>query len=240
MVALITGGAQGIGRAIALHLAASGCKVILADVNVEKLNLTAAEFKKTGHTVEIFAGDLAEDANRQSLVAQFPHINILINNAGITNAFTSIEHTSAVDFERIMNVNFRLPYFLTQAYLPKLKTLNKSWVINIASSANIEGYPGQSVYAASKAALSSFTDTLAKECADISGFKAVTILPSRTDTAMNENLRGNADNDAQSPDVIGQVIADIIAGKLVVNSGDDIRIKHEQVLVEQRIGEREF
>lgn len=166
-VAFITGGGGGIGKAISLALAKEGAKVVLfGGNNVEKLNATADGIRSLGGECLIFNGDLT-DKNKlgelfERAVNEIGEIDILINNAGMA-CNTSFENTAEELFDKIMNINVRVPYFLTQKALPYLKKSDRASVINITSVVAHAGYPLQSAYVASKHALLGFTKSLAAE-----------------------------------------------------------------------------
>ena len=165
--AIITGAGGGIGRAIANALADEGVKlVLLGGNNLEKLGETANEITAKGGLCTVEAGDLTNDAvileafNRA--VEKLGGVDILINNAGIAHN-TSVENTSIEFFDRIMKINVRAPYLLTQKALPYLRKSNYATIVNIASVVAHAGYPLQSAYTASKHALLGFTKALAQE-----------------------------------------------------------------------------
>lgn len=166
-VAFITGGGGGIGKAISLALAKEGAKVVLfGGNNVEKLNATADGIRSLGGECLIFNGDLTDKNKLGELfdraINEIGEIDVLINNAGMA-CNTSFENTAEELFDKIMNINVRVPYFLTQKALPYLKKSDRASVINITSVVAHAGYPLQSAYVASKHALLGFTKSLAAE-----------------------------------------------------------------------------
>ena len=165
--ALLTGAGGGIGNAIASKLADMELNVILfGGNNLKKLEETADCVRKKGVSVKIIAGDLT---NEQFIIDGFKSamdicggIDVLINNAGVAyNA--DFDKTPVEIFDKIMNINARAPYILTQQALPVLKKSDRASIINIASVVAHAGYPYQSAYAASKHALLGFTKSLAAE-----------------------------------------------------------------------------
>lgn len=166
-IAIITGAGGGIGRAVAISLAKEGAKIILlGGTKREKLIKTAQEVDKYSKTLDILDGDLTDDKTLDLLfdkiVQKTDKIDILINNAGqaLNCAF---EKTEREVFDRIMNINVRAPYLLTQKALPIIKKSDSATIINIASVVSHAGYPMQSAYVASKHALLGFTKSLAAE-----------------------------------------------------------------------------
>jgi short-subunit dehydrogenase len=116
-----------------------------------------------------------------------------------------------------------------------MKASNNGMIVNMSSAANISGYEDLSVYSASKAALSSLTDSVAKETKDLN-IKAVAIMPSRTNTPMQVAVRGKeVAKSSQSPDFVASIIAKIVNGEIVVQNGDDVRIREGRFVVEEDV-----
>ena len=165
-VVLLTGSGGGIGRAAAEKLARSGMKVILfGGNNVEKLKETQEIVEKYTRSL-VIAGDLTDPEfirnGVKEAAAYSGGIDVLINNAGVAQN-TAFEDISLDEFDRIMAINLRVPFVLTQAVLPYLKKSDSATIINIASVVSHAGYPQQSVYTASKHALLGMTKSLARE-----------------------------------------------------------------------------
>ena len=165
-VAVITGAGGGIGRAVVAALAAQKMKlVLLGGNNQEKLQNSCAIAEKFSPAL-MLPGDLTNpeflSAAVQKAVETFGGIDVLINNAGVAQN-TPFEDISLDEFERIMAINFKVPFMLTQEVLPYLKKSAAATVINIASVVAHAGYPQQSIYTASKHALLGMTKSLARE-----------------------------------------------------------------------------
>ena len=166
-VAFITGASGGIGREICLALAKEGVKVVLfGGTKEDKLTDTAKMLEEFGGALGVYAGDLTDDKTLDVLfkkaIKEIGKIDILINNAGM--AFNcDFEKTETAILDKIMNINFRSPYLLTQKALPYVKQSDRASIINIASVVAHNGYPQQSAYVASKHALLGFTKSLATE-----------------------------------------------------------------------------
>lgn len=166
-VALITGGGGGIGRETAIALSKAGAKVILFGGRKElELKKTAELIDKNGGKCKFIAGDLtdlkilSEVFDKVTLDEQ--KIDILINNAGVAHN-TEFEKITENQFDSIMKINVKVPYFLTQKALPLLRKSDGASIINITSVVAHAGYENQSVYTASKHALLGFTKSLATE-----------------------------------------------------------------------------
>ena len=165
-VVVLTGAGGGIGRAVAEKLAAAKAKLILlGGNNIAKLEATAEIVKK--HTsCTLLPGDLCQagtiDGAFRKIADEYSGIDILINNAG-TAQNTSFEEISIAEFDRIMQLNVRVPFMLIQAALPYLKKSSYAAIVNIASVVAHAGYPNQSIYTASKHALLGMTKSIAAE-----------------------------------------------------------------------------
>ena len=167
LTAYLTGAGGGIGRVIAVDLAKAGAKVVIFGGNNEaNANATVKSISEVGGEYEIVLGNLTDDNSLNSMfgtaIAKTGGIDILINNAGI--AYSEPMETTPIEvYDKIMNINARVPYILTQMCLPYLKKSKRASIINISSVVAHAGYPLQSAYVASKHALLGFTKSLASE-----------------------------------------------------------------------------
>ena len=165
-VAVITGGGGGIGRAIAEKLARAGMKIVLFGGNhPEKLRETETIVEKYSACLPL-PGDLTDgkftSAAVERVIAELGGIDVLINNAGMAlNA--PFEEISEEEFDKIMAINVKVPFFLTRKIIPWLKKSECASIINLSSVVGHAGYPMQSAYVASKHALLGFTKSLANE-----------------------------------------------------------------------------
>ena len=161
----LTGAASGIGRALALELAARGADLALADRDEAGLQSVAAEIgskrKVTTHRVDV--GEPTQIAGfAQAAVAAHPSLNIVINNAGVAllGQFTEIDQSQ---MEWLMNINFWGVVNATRAFLPHLSTRPAAHIVNLSSIFGIIGPPGQTAYTASKFAVRGFSESLRHE-----------------------------------------------------------------------------
>ena len=165
-VAVITGAGGGIGTAVAKMLAEEGMKIVLlGGHDLSKLQETESGIKSITECC-IIPGDLTKVSELPDKLKKaeeiFGGIDVLINNAGIA-LNCPLEETTEEQYDRIMNINAKAPYFLMKAALPYLRKSDSATVINIASVVGHAGYPYQSAYAASKHALLGFTKSFARE-----------------------------------------------------------------------------
>lgn len=166
-IAFITGAGGGIGREIVLALAKEKVNIVLfGGNNIENLNETSRLAEEFGVKTFIYPGDLTDDKvlndNFNKAIKEVKKIDILINNAGKAHS-SSIEETDEELYDKIMNLNMRVPFMLTRLCLKYLKQSDRANIINIASIVAHNGYPLQSAYVASKHALLGFTKSLANE-----------------------------------------------------------------------------
>lgn len=153
-VAVITGAAEGIGKAIAVAAAAQGMKLVLADISASKLEATVAELKAQGTEVLGVVTDVAQEAAVQKLAdqafAQFGNVHLLVNNAGV--AFTkSAWETTAQDWEWIMGVNLYGVTHALRAFIPRMLAKGEEGhIVNTASMAGMISAPALAAYNVSK------------------------------------------------------------------------------------------
>ncbi len=189
-VALVTGASQGIGRACALLLAASGARLALCARNQEKLERLADEIKGQGGEAEVFPLDVSNEeaikATVKAVVARFGKLDILVNNAGITRDQLMLRMKRA-DWDDVIATNLTAPFLLTQAAISPM--LKQRWgrIINITSIFGQIGQAGQTNYSSSKAGLIGLTMAVAREVAS-RNITANAVAPGFIETAMTEVL----------------------------------------------------
>ncbi|MBO4224023.1 SDR family oxidoreductase [Bradyrhizobium neotropicale] len=165
----VTGAASGIGRALAIELAARGADLALADRDEAGLAAVAAEIAKAGtRKVTVHRVDIGEPdhiaAFAEAAISAHPSLNILINNAGVTllGQFHEIEQAQ---MEWLFNVNFWGTVHATRAFLPQLARQREAHIVNVSSIFGIVAPPGQTAYCASKFAVRGFSESLRHELA---------------------------------------------------------------------------
>ena len=188
-VALITGGADGLGKAIGNRLAAEGATVILADKNEAKLAMAIAEVSKASTTVSGLPLDIAEeDAVRrvyQQVSDQFGRLDIMVNAAGIVGpTSTPIEDYSAIAFDDVYRVNLKGAFLMTKYAIPLMAKRNYGRILLIASIAGKEGNPNMVGYSATKAGVIGLVKGVGKEYAT-KGITVNGLAPAVIKTAMN-------------------------------------------------------
>jgi 3-oxoacyl-[acyl-carrier protein] reductase len=190
-IALITGGSRGIGRAIALAMAAQGAKIaIFYASNDAAANGVKEEVFSLGSECEVFRCDVSDFCSVKSafsqVVSRFGPPDILVNNAGIVRDGLVLMMKEA-DFDDVINTNLKGAFNLIKAVLPHLIKKRAGRIINITSVSGICGNPGQSNYSAAKAGLIGLTKSLAKEAAS-RGITCNAIAPGYIETDMTNSL----------------------------------------------------
>ena len=190
-VAVVTGGAQGIGQAIAETLARGGANVVVADLQVEKAEATAKEIIAiTGMQAIAVQVDVADNASAKAMIdraiAEFGRIDILVNNAGTTRD-NLIMRMKEADWDLVLNVNLKGAFNCSKAAIRSMMKQRYGRIINITSVSGLAGQAGQTNYSSSKAGLIGFTKALAKEV----GSRNITvnaIAPGFIETVLTDDL----------------------------------------------------
>jgi 2-hydroxycyclohexanecarboxyl-CoA dehydrogenase len=155
-VAIVTGAAQGIGRAIALRLAGEGAGVAVADIQVEKAESTAVKLDVSRLEDAIAAADRVE--------RELGPVDILVNNAGWDKVEPFVDNTTET-WDRVIAINFRGPLNCCKAVAPRMQSRKSGKIVSISSDAARVGSTGEAVYAGCKAGIIGFSKTLARELA---------------------------------------------------------------------------
>jgi 3-oxoacyl-[acyl-carrier protein] reductase len=167
-VAVVTGGARGIGYAAAERLLSSGAKVAIWDINGERARASAAQLSPLG-TVSVNVVELTDEPAVQAAAAEtvkaHGKIDIVVNNAGITGGNGTTWELDPKVWREVIEVNLIGPYLVCRAVVPHMLAAGYGRIVNIASIAGKEGNPNASHYSASKAGLISLTKSLGKELA---------------------------------------------------------------------------
>ena len=165
-MAVITGGAQGIGFAIAARLAKSGARVSLWDMNEELLAKAAAEIGDAATTVAVNIGDYDAVAAAVAETEQaLGRIDILVHSAGIAGKNAPLDEYELDEWRRVIEIDLNGAFYVNRAIVPGMKARNYGRIVNIASIAGKEGNPNASAYAAAKGGVIAMTKALGKELA---------------------------------------------------------------------------
>ena len=189
-IALVTGASQGIGRSIALELAAAGAVVQAVDIQLEKLEGVVGEIRAAGgqasaHTADVSRGDQAE-AVVQAVLASHKRIDALVNNAGITRD-SLLMRMKEEDWDAVLAINLKGVFNFSKAVVRTMIGQRSGRIVNIASVVGRMGNAGQSNYAASKAGVIGFSKSMAREVAS-RGITVNCLAPGYIATPMTDRL----------------------------------------------------
>jgi len=201
--AVVTGagrGGRGIGRSIALELAAGGANIVIADYIEEAAQSVADEVKAAGREAVAVKADVAnpEDADRIIKIAvdKFGTVDILINNAGITRDNLILRMTEE-EWDSVLDVNLKGAFLCTKAAAKYMLRQRSGKIVNVASVMGIIGNPGQANYSASKGGIIALTKTTARELGS-RGINVNAVAPGFIQTVMTEEMPEQAKKDIES------------------------------------------
>jgi len=202
-VAVVTGGAQGIGRRTSELLAERGYRIAIIDLREPGATVRAIE--EAGGEVFGFGGDITDDATVGGFAAQvitrFGRVDVLVNNAGISH-IAAAEETSVADYRRVIDVNLVAPFILARSFGKKMLEARRGSIINVASVAGLLGVADRAAYNASKHGLIGLTRTLAAEWGG-RGVRVNAVCPGWVKTEMDvADQKGGSYTDA---DIEGRV-----------------------------------
>ncbi|XP_073845748.1 uncharacterized oxidoreductase YoxD-like [Musca autumnalis] len=224
-VALITGSGRGLGREIAIALAKLGCHIAIVDIQEnlaeETANYISGSYNVKTKFYKVDIRDYQQLLDLQKRVtADLGDVTILVNNAGIIT-LSSIDNPPAQEVQRMIDVNFTAPILTTQIFLPKMKELNRGYIVNISSLTAMYPHPIYNVYAASKAASRNLTSSLRIDLlASHSKVRAITICPFflTTNKRVNDLVKA-LKLDRLMYDLDGEIVAEYIIDAIL--RGDD-------------------
>ncbi|GAX34227.1 SDR family oxidoreductase [Nodularia sp. NIES-3585] len=209
--ALITGASSGIGKATALAFAKAGIDVALVSRSLDKLETVAQAARHTGVVAKAYAVDLANvtqvKAKIQAIALDFGDIDILVNNAGI--AYTAnLSETPLEDWQQVINLNLTSVFQCMMGILPGMRERSTGTIINVASIAAKQPFPGWGAYSVSKAGLMSLSQTLAQE-ERAHGIRVTAICPGAVNTELWDTETVQSDFD-RSKMLTAEVVAQSI------------------------------
>ena len=189
-VSIVTGASQGIGETIAGELAREGARVVLVDIQKDKLETVAGRIRESGGKAACHEADVArlEDATRvvEAVLRDFGRIDHLVNNAGITRD-NLLLRMKEEEWDAVIGVNLKGCWNFSKAVIKSMVTGRYGRIVNIASVVGLVGNPGQTNYAASKAGVMGFSRALAREVAS-RGITVNCVAPGYIATAMTDKL----------------------------------------------------
>lgn len=190
-IAIVTGAAQGIGKATAWELAAQGSAVAIADLNLPLATQTAEELCASGYHALAIKVDVTQRESVVQMIAEvlnkFNCVDILINNAGVAGRAAPLVEVSEEEWDELMAVDLKSIYFCCKAVLPHMLKQRRGAIVNVASIAGKEGNPNMVPYSTAKAGVIGFTKALAKEVAQ-SGIRVNSVSPAVIETTILTQL----------------------------------------------------
>src|SRR5581483_1044695 len=197
-VAIVTGGAQGIGKAIAEAFVDEGARVLIGDINGERAAQTASGLNTRGGQAIAFQVDVGEPTGGEKLaahcVSQFGRLDILVNNAGVGMNKRALEVTLE-EWERVIKINLTGAFFVAQACARRMVAQGAGKIINICSLSGQRGGIGRAAYGASKAGLELLTKVMAVELGEL-GINVNDIVPGPIATDVGRAMHDQATVDA--------------------------------------------
>lgn len=227
-VAIVTGGAQGIGRAYVQRFAAEGAKVVIADILDEVAKATAEEARACGGDVVAITTDVSEESGANAMARQtielHGRIDVLVNNAAVVNfsARRPFWEIGVEEWDRVMAVNVKGIFLCCKAVFPYMRAQGKGKIINISSSTFWEGTGGIAHYVSSKAAIVGLTRAFARDLGDC-GINVNAITPGMTATETILRNRGGVALDAYAKTrcIKRREVPEDLVGTVVFLASDD-------------------
>ena len=183
-VAVVTGGGQGIGAAVARALAAEGAMVVVAARTAERIEGVAAEIKRAGGKAKAVRCDVTDAASVRDLAAAAGAVDILVNNAGVAHS-APLSRITPEDWNRVLAVNATGTFLCTQAFIGGMLERKRGTIVNVASVAGLAGARYIAAYAAAKHAVIGFTRSVAAEL-EGTGVVCNAVCPGYVDTEMTQ------------------------------------------------------
>lgn len=213
--AVVTGGSRGIGKAIAASLARAGASVLVVGRDGERAAAAAEELSGAGGAVHSFAADVSDPEDVDALLAaavdQLGHVDILVNNAGLAHS-APLARTTPSDWDRVMEVNAKGTFLCTRAFLPGMLEARYGRIVNVASTAGLDGGPYIAAYAASKHAVVGFTTSIAAEV-EGRGVTVNAVCPGYVDTDLvRESVERIVEKTGRSEEAAREMLATANAG----------------------------
>jgi NAD(P)-dependent dehydrogenase (short-subunit alcohol dehydrogenase family) len=189
-VALVTGGAKGIGAATSRLLVNEGARVVIADLDADAGRALETELRGAGHTAQFIRADVSRASDAEQLIRAagdaFGGLDILINNAGIALA-KSTTATAEAEWDRVLGTNLKGAWLCAKFAIPELARRGGGAIVNVASNAGLVGFPNLAAYCASKGGLVLLTKAMALDCAPLK-IRVNAVCPGHTRTPMGDGF----------------------------------------------------
>jgi 3-oxoacyl-[acyl-carrier protein] reductase len=236
-VAIVTGGASGLGKTFCLALAQEGAKLVVADIKEKEAEQTASEIQARGGRAISIKTDVTSEAATLAMakeaIKQFSKIDILVNNAALVFGITRKPFTEIPpdEWDRLMTVNLKGPFLCSRAVFPQMKKQGKGKIINLTSETAFTGSRHMVHYVTSKGGIVSFTKSLAVEVGQY-GIRVNAIGPGFTDSEASRSLIDDISNYDTKLTPLGRLeVPEDLAGALIFLASDDSDFITGQTLV---------
>ena len=213
-VAIITGGSRGIGLAIASALLKDGASVVITGLKKSRLDQAVADLGRASEASRVH-GVMTDVRNRSAIDAlvvdtekRFGRLDILVNNAGV-GIFADVAAMSDDDWNRQIETNLTGVFYCTRAAIPAMRRAGGGWIVNIASLAGRNYFPGGAAYCATKAGLIAFSEAVMQE-ARHDGIRVTVVMPGSVATEFNGREVTSADSWKLSPDDVAECVMDLL------------------------------
>ncbi len=243
--AVITGGAEGIGLAIARAVGLQGMNVVLGDIDADKVSIAAAELREAGINVAAVAMDVTKPEDWETLaelaIDTFGAVHAIVNNAGVGGRPSTIESASLKDWRWVIDVNLMGVVMGMQTFVPHIKAAGGGWVVNVGSMAGLMGVPYGGAYNATKVAVVALSEGWATELAEDNihvaalcpGFVKTRIHMStrnKSSEYLDEGESHNSDerNNPMAAVVNGGIDTDLVGARVIeaLQAGEQVIITH--------------
>jgi 3-oxoacyl-[acyl-carrier protein] reductase len=230
-IIVITGASRGLGLALAKQFTDSGDTVF--GISRTQKYWPAAKKAVPSENFKLFCGDLTSEKKVKALLAgihrRAGHIDILVNNAGFWTPIANLESVSLKEFREHLKQNLETVFLTCKYALPLMKKQPRALIMNVSSMAGVRAVPRLAVYSASKSGVIALSQAIAKENAD-GGLQCITVCPGGMNTDMRQGIFGAEDAQRQqTPEFVANIMHQIVEGKILVESGGHIIIRHSKI-----------
>jgi 3-oxoacyl-[acyl-carrier protein] reductase len=226
-VGIVTGGGTGIGRGVAIMLAAQGCKVLLCGRRIAPLDETLKVILEQGGQAAAVSADVSDEEDVERVVGialkEFDKVDILVNNAGIDGGGRIHVHDIHI-WDQVMAINLRGPFLTARAVLPLMREQKHGHIINISSESALEHYEGDGAYGVAKHGLNALSEFIQRENQEL-GIRVDTICPGMVVTEMTENSAGLDQSKCLYPEDIAELVEWLLTRRANIKIGTPILIQ---------------